>query len=192
MKYLRLFESFENIDEICRKYNIKNYTINPDGSIDVKYVKDDYVDLYNKGLTKLPIKFNKINGHFSCSYNELTSLEGSPIEINGSFYCDDNKLTSFEFAPKIIRRDFECRWNNIKTFEYFPSFIKDDFICNNNPIYEVWNLFLDISKIELLNDFDIFRDEDTDEPAIVMERLNDFLLTIGRKPVEKVDGYKNI
>ena len=31
-----------------------------------------------------------------------------------------------------------------------------------------------------------------DEPAIVMDRLNDFLLTIGKDSVEKVKGYKNI
>ena len=47
-------------------------------------------------------------------------------------------------------------------------------------------------KIELLNDFDIFRDEDTDIPSIIMDRLNDFLLTIGKPIVEKVDRYKNI
>ncbi len=35
MKYLKLFESFEDIDEICKKYSIENYTINTDGSIDV-------------------------------------------------------------------------------------------------------------------------------------------------------------
>ncbi len=50
---------------------------------------------------------------------------------------------------------------------------------------DVWNLFEDWTKIELLNDFDIFRDEDTDKPAIIMDRLNDFLLTIGEDPVEK-------
>ncbi len=51
---------------------------------------------------------------------------------------------------------------------------------------------MDDGKIELLNDFDIFRDEDTDIPAIFIDRLNDFLLTIGKDPVKKVDGYKNI
>ena len=35
MRYLKLFESFENIDKICKQYNIENYTINPDGTIDV-------------------------------------------------------------------------------------------------------------------------------------------------------------
>ena len=56
----------------------------------------------------------------------------------------------------------------------------------------IMKLFEDCSKIELLNYFDIFRDEDTDEPAIVMDRLNDFLLTIGKDPVKKVYLYKNI
>ena len=188
MKYLRLFESFENIDIICRKYNIIDYTINPDGSIDT----DDNVDLDYLGLTKLPLKFNKVNGCFDCSRNRLSSLERSPIEVNGWFDCKNNKLTSFKFAPKIIRGDFYCSSNYIKTFEYFPKFVKGDFYCIGNRIYQVWQLFEDTTKIELLNDFDIFRDEDTDEPSIIMDRLNDFLLTIGRNPVEKVNLYKNI
>ena len=208
MKYLRLFESFEDVNEICRKYGIYNYTINPDGSIDV----NGDVSLWNKELKKLPIEFNKVNGfscsnnqltslegspkevngYFSCSYNELTSLEGSPKEVNGEFWCNINELTSFKFAPKIIRGEFNCQYNNIKSFEYFPSYVKSDFYCKDNPIYEVWKLFENKDKIELLNDFDIFRDEDTDTPAIVMNRLNDFLLTIGGDPVEKVDKYKNI
>ena len=187
MKYLRLFESFEDIDEICIKYKIKDYIINPDGTIDVN--KNVYLNYRN--LIKLPLKFNKVNGYFSCICN-LTTLEGSPIEVNSNFNCHHNRLTSFEYAPKIIRGCFYCRNNNIKTFEYFPSFVKYHFNCYDNPICEVWNLFEDWTKIELLNDFDIFRDENTDEPVIVMDRLNDFLLTIGRDPVEKVKGYKNI
>jgi hypothetical protein len=208
MRYLKLFESFEDINKICKKYGIYNYTINPDGSIDAK---DVY--LSSKGLTKLPLKFNKVNGwftiasnelttlegspkevngYFSCSNNRLTSFKGSPKEVNGDFWCNINELTSFEFAPKIIRGEFNCQYNNIKSFEYFPSYVKSDFYCKDNPIYEVWRLFRDLNKIELLNDFDIFRDEDTDNPGIVMDRLNDFLLTIGKDPVESVYRYKNI
>ena len=96
MRYLKLFESFEeDIDRICREYDIENYTINPDGSIDV----DEGVWLYDKGLTKLPLKFNKINGDFDCDDNELTSFEGSPVEVIGYFSCHFNKLSSFLFAP---------------------------------------------------------------------------------------------
>jgi hypothetical protein len=190
MKYLKLFESFENTDivDICKQYNISNYVVNPDGSIDV----NNYVNLQFKDLTKLPLKFNKVNGSFSCGFNRLTTLEGSPKEVNGDFYCHNNKLTSFEFSPKIIRGIVECEYNNIKSFEYFPSYVKEWVYCEDNPIYQVWILFGDTTKIELLNDFDIFRDEDTDTPSIVMVRLNDFLLTIGKDPVEKVDQYKNI
>ena len=36
-----------SIEEICKKYRIKNYTINDDGSIDV----DGYVYLHGYGLT---------------------------------------------------------------------------------------------------------------------------------------------
>ena len=188
MKYLRLFESFEDIKGICKKYDIKDYTINPDGTIDV----NENVDLFDKRLIKLPLKFNKVNSFFNCGYNSLTVLEGSPIEVNGYFGVSNNNLTSFEYAPKIIRGTFNCQFNNIKSFEYFPKFVKGDFYCIGNRIYQVWDLFRDTTKIELLNDFDIFRDEDTDEPAIIMDRLNDFLLTIGKEPVKKVDRYKNI
>jgi len=190
MRYLKLFESFnkKDIRSICKEYNIKKYKINSDGSIDV----NSSVNFWCKGLSKIPIKFNKINYDFSCSNNELTSLEGSPVEVNGGFYCNNNKLISLQYAPKIIRDNFFCQDNNINSFEYFPSFIKDYFFCYNNPIYQVWKLFEDTAKIELLNDFDIFRDEDTNTPVIVMDRLNDFLLTIGKKEVKKVDGYKNI
>ncbi len=59
------------------------------------------------------------------------------------------------------------------------------FTVVGNPIYEIWNLFKDTSKIELLNDFDIFRSEDTDEPAIFIDRLNDFLEMIGHVKCRK-------
>ncbi len=61
--------------KFVEKYNIKNYTINSDEYIDV----DGNVDLRCKELeNKLPLKFNKVNSHFSCSCNKLTTLEGSP------------------------------------------------------------------------------------------------------------------
>ena len=196
MRYLKLYEGWLSkkinnykIHEICKKHGIKNYTINNDGSIDV----NNKVNLQCSGLsTKLPLKFNRVDGNFYYNNNRSTSLEGSPKEVNGSFFCFYNKLTSFQYAPKIIRGEFDCRVNDIKSFEYFPSFIGFAFFCNHNPIYQVWRLFEDTTKIELLNDFDIFRDEDTEEPAIIMDRLNDFLLTIGKDTVEKVKGYKNI
>jgi hypothetical protein len=50
-----------NTLEFCKKY-LKNYTINPDGTIDV----DGDVNLQNKlgNMKKLPVKFGKVSGFF--------------------------------------------------------------------------------------------------------------------------------
>ena len=46
---IKLFEEYNDIVSICYKYDIENYTINDDGSIDV----DDDVCLYGLKLTKI-------------------------------------------------------------------------------------------------------------------------------------------
>ena len=61
MRYLKLFESFEDIDEICRKYRIENYTINSDGSIDVDYIV--YL-----GILKETLKFYQDDNYKLISY----------------------------------------------------------------------------------------------------------------------------
>lgn len=198
----------EEIVKICRRYNINNYTINGDGSIDV----NGNVNIHKNGLISLPLNFRNIYGNFYCSCNQLSSLggapkfiegnfycdsnqltsfQGAPETINGNFYCRYNKITSFEGAPKTIRGEFGCECNNIKSFENAPVYV-NRFNCELNPIYEVWILFQDWHRINLLNDCDIFRDEDTDTPSIFIDRLNDFLYLIGQNPLERVNGYKTI
>ena len=49
-----------SIHDICNKYNIENYTINDDESIDV----NDSVNLSNYSLTELPLTFNVVTGDF--------------------------------------------------------------------------------------------------------------------------------
>jgi len=211
MNYLKIFENFnsdEKIHTICKKHNIENYTINKDHSIDV----DGDVYLYKKELTKIPLKFRKVSGDFSCYDNQitslegaptsvggnfychnnnLTSLEGSPTSVGGGFYCSDNKLTSLEFAPKSIGGDFYCHNNKLTSLEGAPTSVGGGFYCNDNPVYEVWKLFKDLDKIEILSDYDIFRKVDGN-PAIILDRLNSFLEDIGKESVNKVEGYINI
>ena len=217
MKYLKLFENFGDIDKLneswfkkpfikrkCEKYGIKNYTINVDGSIDV----DGNVHLYQRGLTKLPLKFNNVSGNFYCYYNKLTTLEGSPKSVGGNFYCYYNKLTTLLGSPKSVGGDFYCSINNlttleggpqsvgghfdcnrnkILTFEGAPNHVGSYFYCNDNPIENIWNLFQDYSKVELLNDLDPIRGND-----ILMDRFNTFLSMIGKDEVENVEGYNCI
>ena len=109
MKHIKLFESFNDIDSICNKYVITNYTINSDGSIDV----DGNVDLAGSGLTKLPLKFGNVTGNFYCNNNKLTTLEGSPKEVGGGFYCQFNQLTSLKGGPIKVGGGFDCRNNKL-------------------------------------------------------------------------------
>ena len=71
------------VDAWLKEYGVKNYTINEDLSVDV----NSDVDLMDKSLIEIPISFGVVSGNFSCKYNNLTSLEGCPVEVGGYFHC---------------------------------------------------------------------------------------------------------
>ena len=133
MKYLkkyRIFESLEDIHLICKKYDIQNYTINHDGSIDV----DGDVYLSTRGLVKLPLKFRNVSGYFSCGGNKLTTLEGVPQSVGGDFYCNSNQLTTLEGAPQSVGGYFHCSYNKLTTLEGAPQSVGGYFSCYNNQL----------------------------------------------------------
>ena len=184
MRHIKLFESFndfpntkEEIDSICKKYNITNYTINPDMSIDV----DGYVDLYFKGLSKLPLKFNKVGGHFYCQGNKLNNLDGAPNTVGFSFYCNYNQLTTLEGAPEYVGGHFYCHNNQLTTLDGSPKEVGGNFYCEYNPVNSLYILFnnykwfknsikeyswlhgTEISKMRLI---DVFLDDNKPEPDL--------------------------
>lgn len=116
-KYELFFESKSDIDSICYKYGIENYTINDDGTIDV----DGNVDLSHEKLTKLPLKFGRVTGSFYCGHNKLTTLEGSPYWISGYFDCSINQLKSLEGGPKNVLGEYLCNNNQLVNFRGFPE-----------------------------------------------------------------------
>ena len=176
MKHLRSFNENlkSDIESICKEYGIKNYIINTDGYIDV----NGNVDLYNKNLTKLPLKFNKVSGIFDCSYNQLTTLEGSPKEVGEDFDCRWNQLPSLKGCPKEIGGDFDCYNNLLTTLEGGPTKLGGNVYCYNNPLpkiilnsryqkkillegddFYIWkNGNIDMSSFEYM--IDVFKDEE--------------------------------
>lgn len=152
MKNIISQEEKNRIDALCVKYDISNYSINPDGTIDV----DGDVGLCNSALTPLlPLRFGKVSGDFECfdnrltslegcptsvggdfwcAHNELTSLEGCPISVGGSFYCDNNKLISLEFSPTKVDGCFDCSENELTSLKHCPTSVGDVFRCSNNMI----------------------------------------------------------
>jgi len=146
MKYLKKFNE-SNIDSICEKYNIVNYTINSDGSIDV----DGDVEIIGESLTLLPLNFNKVSGNFNCSINDLISLKGCPKYIDGNFYCYCNQLTTFEYFPISIGQD-------------------GDFVFSNNPVFCFRNYIENqFDKIEIFNEFRILKDN-----TVYIDRLSSY------------------
>jgi hypothetical protein len=122
-------ESKSDIDSICNKYNIKNYTI-VDGLVNV----NGDVDLSYNNLHKLPVRFGIVNGHFNCSYNSLASINGSPHIVKGSFNCDSNTLTTLEGSPNIVQGSFHCRINNLTDLIGSPNTVGGYFSCSRNRL----------------------------------------------------------
>lgn len=138
----------DSILTICEKYLIENYHINDDGTIDVF----GNVNISRMDLTKLPLRFNKVSGHFNCMSNYLTSLEGSPIWVGDYFSCSTNKLTSLEGCPKYVGGKFYCYNNKNLTTNYcesniigqfHTSFKEDGLIFTDSDVainYKQWQL----------------------------------------------------
>ncbi len=137
MKYLKVFENFNDIDSLCKKYGIKNYTIvdglvNVDGNVDLdgKKLTNRFLD----ALAEIPIKFGHVSGDFRCHYNELTSLVGAPQSVGGDVDLGDNQLTSLEGAPNSVGGDFICSGNKLTSLEGAPNSVGGNFYCSNNQL----------------------------------------------------------
>ena len=110
------------IESVCTK--------NPDGT----YSTEKDVDLSDKGLVRIPVKFKYVGGYFVCCSNKLTSLQGAPKEVGGDFDCGNNNLTSLQGAPERVGGDFEC-WNNkLTTLQGAPERVGRSFRCFGNPV----------------------------------------------------------
>jgi len=118
------------IHGVCKKYNIKNYTINEDYTIDAH----GDVNFRGKSLTKIPLEFNNVVRDFICSNNKLTTLEGSPEYVGGSFVCSNNQLTTLKGSPKEVGGYFVCPFNHLTTLEGSPKEVGGHFYCNNNKL----------------------------------------------------------
>ena len=191
MKFIKLSEE---INIICRNYHILNYTINSDGSIDV----DNDVDLYGRGLIKLPLNFGKVSGNFHCNENKLTTLEGCPQSIGGDFSCMSNNLTTLEGSPQSVGGDFSCRNNRLISLEGcpqsvggyfnfrsnqlkdlygFPEFFDGNIYYSVNPVSEILYLFPNrlVKVIELLNEYNVIRQNGK---LVILDRLEEVFHTL--------------
>ena len=130
MRYLKLFEYYNDLESDLVKYGINNYIINNDGTIDV----DGNVNLYYRHLYQIPFQFGRVTGDFNCSVNKLKSLEGCPKYVSGRFQCSNNKLVSLKGCPNYVGGDFRCSNNKLVSLKGCPKHINGNFYCGNNEI----------------------------------------------------------
>ncbi len=123
-------DEINNINYICDDYGIVGYTINNDGSIDVK----GNVRIEDNTFSKLPLTFNRVGGKFECHNNLLNTLKGAPKFVGGEFNCQGNRLKNLEHCPEIVMGDFVCSNNLLTSMEGAPKKIYRYFSCTNNQI----------------------------------------------------------
>ena len=137
-----MLDSKTEIINWLREKLIYKYTINEDLTVDV----EDDVYLVNEDLIVLPVRFNKINGFFDCSRNQLESLEGCPKYIRNEFICNWNKLSSLKWFPLEVGAGINCSDNELISLEYAPIKVDGDFNCKNNKLKNLINGPVNVSK----------------------------------------------
>lgn len=126
-----MLKTKESIAEWLDKYEIVNYTINADLTVDVA---GDVSLNNNYFVGRLPLNFGVVSGYFSCYENYLTSLAGCPEKVGDYFNCGKNRLWNLRGCPKYIGDYFSCDNNDLTSLVGCPTEIKNGFYCSDNRL----------------------------------------------------------
>jgi hypothetical protein len=92
-----------------------------------------------KDLPRYPFE-DPYDGNFSCSNNQLTSLEGCPQIVKGDFDCYNNKLQSLQYCPQIVEGNFYCSHNKLQSLQYCPQIVDGSFYVSANKLPSLQNI----------------------------------------------------
>jgi hypothetical protein len=121
------------IKKICSIYDIKGIKINPDLSINVK----GDVDLSDKNLQSIPLKFSRVEGNFWINDNNLRSLAGSPEWVGGDFFVYNNNLSDLIGGPQIVKGEYSAQSNKITSISGFPIEVGSHFDLSYNKDFHI-------------------------------------------------------
>ena len=85
-----LLRKKEDIEAWLNEYHVQNYELIEDKKYGYVVNVNGNVDLKNRKLRSIKIKFNEVNGFFDCSENQLKLLKGCPEIVNRGFSCNNN------------------------------------------------------------------------------------------------------
>jgi len=116
--------------DICKMYDIKNYTVGKDGLLEVH----GNVVFRREYFSSLPVKFSKVHGNFLImNCEELETLKGAPTWIGGDFSCSNSKkLQTLKYGPEIVEGIYDCdNCNELTSLKYGPTTVNSHFNCSN-------------------------------------------------------------
>jgi hypothetical protein len=107
---------------------VNNPVINDDLTIDANCINISEVPFH-----EFPdyIQFRNLTDYFMVDYCGLTTLRGCPQKVGGFFSCSGNNLTSLEYAPKYIGSHIYINENEISVEEVL-EFINKKFQNKDN------------------------------------------------------------
>lgn len=107
----------KRIKGFCEAFNIVDYIINTDLSLDV----DGDVNISNVGLSEIPFKFNNVTGDFNCACNHFTDMFNGPKYVGGFYVVAYNELESFEHFPLTVGKSVIAYENEFDLVNSLPD-----------------------------------------------------------------------
>ena len=135
----------KNIKEVLDQYNVVDYSINNDGSVNL--TKD--ITFFKKNLDKIPFNISKAPRILDFSFNNISSLEGSPEECDTIFYAMNN-ISDLK-GITITSRLLSLSNNKIEKLNFPKEFKTDELLLNHNNIYELTGIPINFNGKILLN-----------------------------------------
>jgi hypothetical protein len=141
----------KEIEKWLDQYGIKNYTIRPDGVVDV----NEGIYLGGFSISILPIQFGRVVGRFDCAHSQLSSFKGFPETIDGDFFCHDTQIKSFSGVDKVIGQInglFTCDDDatyllGLLLIKGITTFYIDADATDKGPIHSIFNKYVGTGDI---------------------------------------------
>lgn len=146
MKYIKSFNeaksktpNVKKIEKFLNRLGITEYTINPDGTvdlgndIDLESTSDDFISFFKK----LPIKFGHIEGDFTFEKGyELTTMEGFPKSCENFYFKSFSpKIKNLKGGPTHVSGHYTVSsYGEITSLEGGPNYVGGSFDLSENPV----------------------------------------------------------
>lgn len=193
-------EIIGHLKALSKTFNVADATIHEDGTVDIEGNFS-----VSGSWSKLPVKFGRIGGVFSCRHVGLTSLEGCPSStqhflvtgnqltnlkgisksLNGAIDISINKLTSLEGLPEDVNGSIWAHSNKLTSFKGGPKIVRGDLLVG-------WNNFSDLEGFpeEITGDLDLRWNQNLTSLKGLPSKIDGRIMAMGLPNLYIMDKYE--